>query len=732
MEPLPSVVIVEDRDPGGELVTALLREALPEGVEVRRHASLFAALADLRRAPAECVLLDLAHSDPDELAALAGLLDQSLDASMVVLSGREGGMQDLGALIGAIRAAVGRRLAMRRGRAMVREALGESAVTAVLETDLSGHCLYADERFCELTGRPSEAVRGSGWLELVDADDRAAMDEAQRAAIDADGAWSQEAGIAVEDGTTRALFAWVLLYDAGVPAAWLGTVAAVPEPATQAAEPVTPDEALEDEHHEGEHHEGEHDAGEHDHFHEPVAEAVEPEAPAAPPADPADALALERLRRSFADAPVGMALTGLDGAYLEVNRSFCRLLGRDEQEIVGQPFESLAHGDDQGAWRGELEAIGSGRSEIARWEQRFVSRDGAVLWTRASATVVRDPDGTPLGYLCQVEDLSDRRAAELELRRQQQDVLAVVALARDVTVEEEPSGPLCQGARRLLGADVVALAVHTGGGALQVAAEDGLGGPIGAQIPMDGDPSGATACFLTRERVVIGDARGDVTVTPELVGPLSSGTVVFEPVVRGTETVGVLAIAWRRPLGELGARRATTLRLLAAEMGSALERRRLLLQLRDVARTDALTGLANLRTWEDRVAVEVSHAARRGHKLCAAMIDIERFTNYVDRHGSQAGDRLLRETAVAWNGVLRTTDLLARVSGGEFALLLPDCDTEGAQPVVQRLRRVTHPECGCSVGLVQWEAGEDAAAFLARADQALYAAKAASRNGVAH
>src|SRR4051812_48473808 len=261
MEPLPSVVIVEDRDPGGELVTALLREALPEGVDVRRHASLYAALADLRRRPAECVLLDLAHSDPEELAALAGLLDGSLDTSMVVLSGREGGMQDLGALIGAIRSAVGRRRALRRGRAAIAAALGADVVTAVLETDLSGHCLFADERFCELVGRPSEAVRGPGWLELVDADDRAAMDTAQRAALDADGAWSQEAGIAVEDGTTRALFAWVLLYDAGVPAAWLGTVAAVPEPATQAAEPVAPDE-----HHEDEHHEGEHEAGAHDHF----------------------------------------------------------------------------------------------------------------------------------------------------------------------------------------------------------------------------------------------------------------------------------------------------------------------------------------------------------------------------------------------------------------------------------------------------------------------------------
>jgi diguanylate cyclase (GGDEF)-like protein/PAS domain S-box-containing protein len=696
MESRPSVVIVEDRDPGGELVTALLREALPEGVDVRRHASLYAALADLRREPAECVLLDLAHSDPEELAALAGLLDSSLDASMVVLSGREGGMQDLGALIGAIRSAVGRRRARRRGRTLLREALADATVVpAVLETDLTGQCLFADDRFCETVGRPPESVRGPGWLELVDADDRGAMDERQRTALDGDGAWSQVVRLARAEGDPApALFSWVLLRDAeGEPAAWLGTVADVPAAPAAADEPA-------------------------------------PEAPAPAAADPGDALALERLRRSFADAPVGMALTGLDGSYLEVNRSFCALLGRGEDEIVGQPFESLAHADDQQSWRGELEAIAGGRTDVARWEQRLVRRDGGVVWTRASATVVRDPDGAPLGFLCQVEDLSDRRAAELELRRQQQDVLAVVAMARDASVEEEPSGPLCQGARRLLGADVVSLAIHNGN-PLQLVAEDGLGVPLGATVAMDGEPSGAVACFLTRERVVIADARGDVTVTSELVGA-GSGTVVFEPVVRGAETVGVLAVAWRRPLGELAARRATTLRLVAAEIGSALERRRLLLQIRDVARTHPLTGLANLRTWEDRVAVEVSHAARRGHKLCAAMIDIERFTNYVDRHGTQAGDRLLRETAVAWNGVLRTTDLLARVSGGEFALLLPDCDTEGAQPVVQRLRRVTHPECGCSVGLVQWEQGEDAAAFLARADHALYAAKAASRNGIAH
>ena len=68
------------------------------------------------------------------------------------------------------------------------------------------------------------------------------------------------------------------------------------------------------------------------------------------------------------------------------------------------------------------------------------------------------------------------------------------------------------------------------------------------------------------------------------------------------------------------------------------------------------------------------------------MIDLDRFKDYNDRHGHQAGDRLLREAASSWRAVLRETDLLARYGGEEFAVAFPGCEREHAQQLVERLR----------------------------------------------
>lgn len=156
-------------------------------------------------------------------------------------------------------------------------------------------------------------------------------------------------------------------------------------------------------------------------------------------------------------------------------------------------------------------------------------------------------------------------------------------------------------------------------------------------------------------------------------------------------------------------------------------------QLRDLARTDPLTGLANRRLWDERLALELSRAERYGGPLCVAAIDLDRFKPYNDTFGHQAGDTLLREATGAWRGVLRGSDLLSRLGGDEFAVLLPDCDLDCARGIVERLQGATPgggDGVGTSAGLAAWRPGEDAAAVVARADAALYAAKNAGRGGI--
>lgn len=207
------------------------------------------------------------------------------------------------------------------------------------------------------------------------------------------------------------------------------------------------------------------------------------------------------------------------------------------------------------------------------------------------------------------------------------------------------------------------------------------------------------------------DGVGAVDVEVRFVHP--DGDVVWAQV-----TAVVVRDPWGDPAGWLG----TLVDVTAA--------RRAREDLRDLASTDPLTGLRNRRAWDERLVVEFARARRSGRSLSVALLDLDRFKAYNDRHGHQAGDRLLADTSAGWQAQLRGSDLLCRFGGDEFALLLPDCGADCAHTIVARLQASTDPEIGCSAGLAVWDGAEDADALLARADAALYAQKAAGRGGV--
>jgi diguanylate cyclase (GGDEF)-like protein/PAS domain S-box-containing protein len=158
------------------------------------------------------------------------------------------------------------------------------------------------------------------------------------------------------------------------------------------------------------------------------------------------------------------------------------------------------------------------------------------------------------------------------------------------------------------------------------------------------------------------------------------------------------------------------------------QRAALLAQVQALARTDALTGVANRRVWDEELPKEVARAARSGQPLCVAILDLDHFKRYNDTHGHQGGDRLLKEAAAAWRANIRVTDLLARYGGEEFALLAPACGLEDARILADRLRAVVPGGATVSIGVAAWDGQETAEELVARADSALYAAKEGGRD----
>jgi diguanylate cyclase (GGDEF)-like protein/PAS domain S-box-containing protein len=158
------------------------------------------------------------------------------------------------------------------------------------------------------------------------------------------------------------------------------------------------------------------------------------------------------------------------------------------------------------------------------------------------------------------------------------------------------------------------------------------------------------------------------------------------------------------------------------------QRAELLAQVQALARTDPLTGVANRRVWEEELPREIDRAKRSGQPLCVAILDLDHFKAFNDTYGHQAGDRLLKATASAWQATVRATDLLCRYGGEEFALLLPNCSRDNARTLADRLRAAMPDSVTVSIGVAAWDGQETPDELLNRADQALYTAKATGRN----
>ena len=151
-----------------------------------------------------------------------------------------------------------------------------------------------------------------------------------------------------------------------------------------------------------------------------------------------------------------------------------------------------------------------------------------------------------------------------------------------------------------------------------------------------------------------------------------------------------------------------------------------------LARSDALTGLLNRRSFDAALASECARAERSGEELSVVMLDIDRFKHVNDRFGHAAGDQVLRQLAVAISASIRArVDTAYRLGGDEFALLLPATTREQAAVVVDRIRsfcavRDSRWAVGAfefSAGIVSLAAGESAQTLLSRSDAAMYGDK---------
>lgn len=198
--------------------------------------------------------------------------------------------------------------------------------------------------------------------------------------------------------------------------------------------------------------------------------------------------------------------------------------------------------------------------------------------------------------------------------------------------------------------------------------------------------------------------------------------------------VMTLVLAWFSLIGGHISRVRKQLSDNNLELGKALQ------TIQDLATHDALTGLHNRRYLEQALRHECAQSERSGRAFCICIADIDLFKSINDTYGHQAGDEALQGLAASTVRIVRRADHFGRYGGEEFLGILTGTDLAGAHVWAENLRKQTESivfpglpagfRVTVSIGIAQYQPGEDIDRTVSRADRALYQAKSAGRNRV--
>ncbi len=257
------------------------------------------------------------------------------------------------------------------------------------------------------------------------------------------------------------------------------------------------------------------------------------------------------------------------------------------------------------------------------------------------------------------------------------------------------------------------------------------------------DLGGGAAGWAAREQQVllVRDTRGDPHRPSDRWLQGTEGSVLAVPMIHKDQCVGVLDL-FRPVVDGFSEAEVRLLQSVASQAAMAIANARLHQQMVKLSNTDALTGIANRRSFFSRLEMEMVRAEASSQTFALVMIDVDHFKELNDAWGHLAGDRVLKRVASLLASQVRKVDSVARYGGEEFALILPHAGQHEAVEAAEKLRGLVEStvplgdgarqaHVTISVGVASYPThARELTALVDCADAALYAAKKAGRNSV--
>lgn len=383
------------------------------------------------------------------------------------------------------------------------------------------------------------------------------------------------------------------------------------------------------------------------------------------------------------------------------NQALAELLGYPVAELIGRPFlELLAPEDVEMVVSRHRDRV-AGKPVPENYFIRLLTVGGEKISCELHAGITVDREGRTV-TVGSVRDVSDRTQVQQQLRTANEELRRIYEQLPDIYYRVDMAG-------------IIAMASPASSAILGYAPEEMVGKPM---VDLYKNPE-------DRKRVVAQIAAGAGK-------PVQ---VEMEMVHKDGRTIWILAHTFLRyddggqPRWMEGVARDITARKQMEQ------------QLADLVRTDSLTGLYS-RSYFMEQSEEVIRLMKRHHRPMSVIIaDLDHFKQVNDTYGHLGGDRVLIAFAETCRKVIRESDLLGRLGGEEFGLVLPETPLQQARVLAERLREATaaaviplegqHIKLTVSIGLVEMTLNEySISALLRRADHALYKAKDAGRNQV--
>jgi diguanylate cyclase (GGDEF)-like protein/PAS domain S-box-containing protein len=413
-----------------------------------------------------------------------------------------------------------------------------------------------------------------------------------------------------------------------------------------------------------------------------------------------------RFRSLLNNSPIGLAEVGLDGSFVGVNPALCEMLGYSAAELTAKTFQDITHPDDLAMDLANVQQLLDGKREAYRMDKRYFHKSGCVVHIQLDVVLLRDEAGQPDGFLAQIQNIENRIATEQSLRALGQRLsMAVQSAHIGVWSWDLKSGRLSWDPQMY---DIYGVA-----------------------------PGAAVSHEDWKKTLLAEDLEAAEAQLARTVGQrcASDNRFRIRHPLRGLRYIeaseDVMLDATGEVVAVVGVNRDVTRQRLMED--ALLQRQAEIVKL---SLTDPLTGVANRRRMDEQLDTEVSRVQRYGGTLSLAIADLDHFKRINDEYGHEVGDAVLKAFSRVMESHVRDTDLIARMGGEEFVILMPQSGCDAAETVAERIRLslarsaippLRHPVT-VSFGIAEMLAGEAGGQLLRRADQAMYKAKTGGRN----